>query len=557
MPVAEGIEVDFLAAGHLLGPHTRACARRMTILFGGDLGRYDRPVLPDPVSVAHADYLLVESTYGNRVHEKDDDGERLAEVIRATAERGGKLVIPAFAVGRVEELLYWIGRLEEEKRVPVLPVFVDSPMAMEALARYTERLNELDPSCNRRCATTRLHDDAAHEPVPKRQAQAARERRLCAFCTTRLRIIASSAESKQLTQSRMPAIVISSSGMATVDGCCTTSRTRCRTRGTRCCWWASRLKGRVDGSSWTAQIGEDPRSGHSRARRRRQDRIDVGARRLDGNPALARRLPGASEAHVLVHGEPQAMDPLADSIRRSSAGTCTLLDWMKWLHWNHDSQVSDWSRNVACDCRGCVGQRESYGSGGEAGGRPGRRRCRAARFIPEILLERVDDAAVAQLYADGFNDLPLEQKTLIWHLYQAAIAGRDIYYDQRYAHSLEMRDVLEEILTHAGRHRSRHADGDPALHQAVLVEHRSLQQPDGPQVRHEDRARRVRVGGSGSAEIRAKFPLKPGETLDAMLKRMQPLFFDATVDPMSRTRRQDPARTSFRRARTTSTSAPP
>src|SRR5918993_4880425 len=67
----------------------------------------------------------------------------------------------------------------------------------------------------------------------------------------------------------------------------------------------------------------------------------------------------------------------------------------------------------------------------------------------KYLLERVDDAAVAQLYADGFEGLPLDQKTLIWHLYQAAIAGRDIYYDQRYAHNLEMRDVLEEILTHA------------------------------------------------------------------------------------------------------------
>src|SRR5687767_1936939 len=67
----------------------------------------------------------------------------------------------------------------------------------------------------------------------------------------------------------------------------------------------------------------------------------------------------------------------------------------------------------------------------------------------KYLLERVDDAAVAQLYADGFEALPLDQKTLIWHLYQAAIAGRDIFYDQRYAHALEMRDVLEEILTHA------------------------------------------------------------------------------------------------------------
>ena len=87
MPVADGIEVDFINAGHLLGSaYARVRTAGMTILFGGDLGRYDRPVLPDPVDVAQADYLLVESTYGNRVHEKDDDGERLAEVIRATAD---------------------------------------------------------------------------------------------------------------------------------------------------------------------------------------------------------------------------------------------------------------------------------------------------------------------------------------------------------------------------------------------------------------------------------------------------------------------------------------
>jgi hypothetical protein len=65
------------------------------------------------------------------------------------------------------------------------------------------------------------------------------------------------------------------------------------------------------------------------------------------------------------------------------------------------------------------------------------------------LLEQVDDAAVVQLYADGFADLPLDQKILVWHLYQAALAGRDIYYDQRYAHNLVMRDVLEAIITHA------------------------------------------------------------------------------------------------------------
>src|SRR5687767_7983842 len=146
LTVADGVEVEFINAGHLLGSSfARIKVDGKTILFGGDLGRFGRPVLPDPTMVEHADYLLVESTYGNRVHDADDDGEVLARLLRDAAARGGKVIIPAFAIGRVEELLYWIKRLEEEKRIPVLPVFVDSPMAVAALARYTERMKELDP----------------------------------------------------------------------------------------------------------------------------------------------------------------------------------------------------------------------------------------------------------------------------------------------------------------------------------------------------------------------------------------------------------------------------
>ena len=217
IPVADGVEVDFLSAGHLLGSaYVRVRTAGLTILFGGDLGRYDRPVLPDPVPVAEADYLLVESTYGDRVHERDDDGDHLASVIRETAERGGKLIIPSFAIGRVEELLYWIGRLEQQKRIPVLPVFLDSPMALEALARYSERLNELDPELQPESRDEKApHDETAHDSPARRRERAGQERRVCAFCTERFRAIESSAESKQLTQSAMPAIVISSSGMAT------------------------------------------------------------------------------------------------------------------------------------------------------------------------------------------------------------------------------------------------------------------------------------------------------------------------------------------------------
>ncbi len=217
MPLPGGIELDYLSAGHLLGSaYARIKVDGKTILFGGDLGRFGRPVLPDPTIAEAADYLLVESTYGNRVHEEDDSGERLAGLIRETAGRGGKMIIPAFAIGRVEELIYWIKRLEDEKRIPVLPVFVDSPMAVAALARYTERVRELDPELQPEAVDdVAPHGPAANEPRERRRRHAKEERDVCVFCTDRFRTIGGAQESKELTASNMPAIVISASGMAT------------------------------------------------------------------------------------------------------------------------------------------------------------------------------------------------------------------------------------------------------------------------------------------------------------------------------------------------------
>ncbi len=203
IPVVPGVTSEFINAGHLLGSgyaRVRIESPQRTILFGGDLGRYGRPVLPDPQPVAEADVLLVESTYGNRVHEPDDDGVQLAGIINSTVERGGKVIIPAFALGRIEELLYWVGRLEDERRIPVLPVYVDSPMAAAALAAYRSRLNELDPEITR-AASNHGHSRAA--------------RQLCAFCTDQLRVVSTIQESRAIQESNDPSIVISSSGMAT------------------------------------------------------------------------------------------------------------------------------------------------------------------------------------------------------------------------------------------------------------------------------------------------------------------------------------------------------
>lgn len=217
VPVADGMEVDFINAGHLLGSaYARMKVGGTTILFGGDLGRFDRPVLPDPTLVAHADYLLVESTYGDRTHPKDDNGEVIATVIRETIERGGRIIIPSFAIGRVEEVLWWIGRLESEQRIPIVPVYLDSPMASAALQRYSERVTELDPDLHpEEKDDLTPHGVAAHEPADRRRRQAQHERELCGFCTARFRAVSGVQESKVLTRSTAPCIVISSSGMAT------------------------------------------------------------------------------------------------------------------------------------------------------------------------------------------------------------------------------------------------------------------------------------------------------------------------------------------------------
>src|SRR5581483_3637412 len=129
--------------------------------------------------------------YGDRLHERDDDGARLAEIVTAAVSGGGKLIIPAFAVGRVEEVLYWLRRLEAENRIPMVPVYLDSPMAAKALGFYAGRTDELD---------------AEMRPAA---------RGLSAFSTARMKTIASPQESIDLVASSKPAIVIASSGMAT------------------------------------------------------------------------------------------------------------------------------------------------------------------------------------------------------------------------------------------------------------------------------------------------------------------------------------------------------
>ena len=136
--VGPGLEATFVDAGHLLGSamiHLRAAgpSGERSLTFTGDLGRPGLPILRDPAPVPPGDLLISESTYGGHTHEPvEETAERLGEVLRQTAERGGKLVIPAFSVGRTQTIVYFLHQLMNVGKLPDLPVYVDSPMALRA-----------------------------------------------------------------------------------------------------------------------------------------------------------------------------------------------------------------------------------------------------------------------------------------------------------------------------------------------------------------------------------------------------------------------------------------
>ena len=149
---APGIRASFRISGHILGSSLvlleldQAGADRhgRRVLFSGDLGHYDQPIIRDPVAPPACDYLLVESTYGDRLHDPEDPKVALARIINDAAQRQAPVLIPAFAVGRTQEIVYLIRELEDEKAIPVLPVIVDSPMAAATTVAYANRKEEQD-----------------------------------------------------------------------------------------------------------------------------------------------------------------------------------------------------------------------------------------------------------------------------------------------------------------------------------------------------------------------------------------------------------------------------
>lgn len=198
LPVAPGVTLTFCDAGHILGSAVTVLdiqedSRSSRLVFSGDLGRQGMPILRDPEPVENVDHLIIESTYGDRLHDPIETTEKaLRDVIVDTYRRGGKVIVPAFSVGRTQELVYALHRLTQAKKIPNLPIFVDSPLSVNVTEIfrlhpecYDEEVNEFLESSNRR------------DP----------------FGFHRLTYVRSVEESKELNFLREPAIIISASGM--------------------------------------------------------------------------------------------------------------------------------------------------------------------------------------------------------------------------------------------------------------------------------------------------------------------------------------------------------
>lgn len=150
--ITDGIKASFNVAGHILGASlvlvelekARENGDSIKFLFSGDLGHYDQPILKDPIAPTTADYVMVESTYGNRLHGDESSEDKMAKVLNEAAKRNAPILIPAFAIGRTQEVLYLIRELEDQKKIPVLPVRVDSPMAAQATQVYNRFSEEHD-----------------------------------------------------------------------------------------------------------------------------------------------------------------------------------------------------------------------------------------------------------------------------------------------------------------------------------------------------------------------------------------------------------------------------
>jgi len=294
----------FHRAGHILGARmievtVRENGSTRRVLFSGDLGRFPQLILYEPVVPDGVDYLLLESTYGDRLHPQDDFRARLASIVEATAGRGGTLVIPSFAVGRTQELLYIFREMIEQGVMHSLPIHVDSPMAIDVTELYLRHKEEHD-------LETLAIESRGIKPFSPPDVHFARRRE----------------ESVALNQTRYPMIIISASGMATggrvlhhLERCLPDHRNAILFVG----FQAAGTRGQIikSGAESVKMHGREVRI---RARIESMENLSAHA---DYGEILGwlRQYSKPPRRTLLVHGEPRATEALKEKITQQ-------------LHWN-------------------------------------------------------------------------------------------------------------------------------------------------------------------------------------------------------------------------------
>ena len=285
--------------GHILGAASvQLDWAGTTIVFSGDLGRYDDATMVDPVSIDRADYLLVESTYGNRSHDKRDPAEALAEAVGKVVGRGGTVVIPAFAVGRAQSLLVHFERLKASGLLSNVPIFLDSPMATDASEIFCKNIKDhklSEAECRRSCAV-------AH-------------------------YVRSVEESKALTTNPMPKVIISASGMAT-GGRVLHHLKRYAPDPKNAILFAGFQAGGTRGAAMMAGAESIKIHGEYVPVRAEVKNLDMLSAHADADEIL-RWLRGFKQPPrmtLITHGEPAASDALRHRIEQDLGWPCTVPD---------------------------------------------------------------------------------------------------------------------------------------------------------------------------------------------------------------------------------------
>jgi metallo-beta-lactamase family protein len=299
LELSSRFSIRLFFAGHILGARmvevtVRENGRAVKVLFSGDLGRFPQLIIPEPMVPGPVDYMLLESTYGDRLHATDDVRRRLAEIIEQTTRRGGTLIIPSFAVGRTQELLYLLRELIEQEEIPSLPIHVDSPMAIDVTDLYRRHHEDHDVE------TTQLESNGIRP-----------------FSPPDVHFDRSVEQSKALNQARYPMIIISASGMATggrvlhhLERCLPDHRNTVLFVG----FQAAGTRGRAI-QSGAESVKMHGRQVRIRARIERLDNLSAHADYGEILGWLARN-PQPPRKTFLVHGEPQAAAGLGERIAR-------------------------------------------------------------------------------------------------------------------------------------------------------------------------------------------------------------------------------------------------